>query len=107
VLFDPAVLQLLLASQATVVRHLWRRLNNADAGSSQAAAAVQPYHKELLTAMGVPAADQQQRDMWDIVPTEMDALRALGDTLVVNRFLWRRWLLLQQGAEDWPQQQQQ
>jgi hypothetical protein len=60
VLLDPAVLQLLLAFQASIVRHLWHLSSNADAGSIQAAAAaaaaaaaVQPYHEELLTAMGV------------------------------------------------------
>jgi hypothetical protein len=102
VLFDPAVLQLLLASQATIVGLLWHASNNAGAGSSQAAAAaaVHPYHEELLTAMGVPAAQRQQRGVWQPLLTERDTTRAVGDTLMVTRFLSRRLLLLQQQGHE-------
>jgi hypothetical protein len=96
VLFDPAVLQVLLAVQAANVRHLWHLSNNAGAGSNQAAA-VHLCHEELLTAMGVPAAgEQQQHCVWDPELQEFYALRAVGDTLVITRFQWRRLLLLLQ-----------
>jgi hypothetical protein len=103
--FDPAVLQLLLASQATLVQHLWHLSNDADAGSNQAAAAaaaVHPDHEELLTAMGVPAVSPQQQGVWQPSLTEAQASYARStrvDLLVITRFLWRRRLLLLQGRE--------
>jgi hypothetical protein len=102
VLFEPAVLHLLLASKASIVRHLWHLSNNTGAGSNQAAAAaVQPYHEDLLSAMGVPPAGRQQRGVWDTSLTERDTQRAVGNTLMVTRFLWRRSLLVlqQQGQK--------
>jgi hypothetical protein len=108
VLFEPAVLHLLLASKASIVRHLWHLSNNTGAGSNQAAAAaVQPYHEDLLSAMGVPPAGRQQRGVWDIADraghTESSGKHIDGNAVSVAQVAAGA---AAAGAEVWQRQQQ-